>query len=148
MDEANLLSLIKSWLDTNYQITTKMLQYHFAKYFPGTKQALRLLCADRGTAGANPHWGHPPWAATSGDKERGGRERFARGAGGIAAAATSGPGSAGAPPRRRTAIAEGPVGAPPHRERREKERRDGDGGAWRAPSPSPLVVCFQNLDSV
>jgi hypothetical protein len=33
MDETNILSLIRPWLDTNYQITTKVLQLHFAKNF-------------------------------------------------------------------------------------------------------------------
>jgi hypothetical protein len=33
MDEINFLSLIKPWLDTNYQITTKLLQLRFTKNF-------------------------------------------------------------------------------------------------------------------
>jgi hypothetical protein len=33
MDETNLLSLIKQWLDTNYQITTKNATEAFRKIF-------------------------------------------------------------------------------------------------------------------
>jgi hypothetical protein len=33
MDEMNLLSLIKPWLDTNYQITTKSATVAFRKIF-------------------------------------------------------------------------------------------------------------------
>jgi hypothetical protein len=43
MDETNLLSLIRPWLDTNCQITTKFTTVSFCKKKIVTKQALKLL---------------------------------------------------------------------------------------------------------
>jgi hypothetical protein len=40
MDETNLLSLIKPWLDTNYQITTKKYYNSILQNISETKQAL------------------------------------------------------------------------------------------------------------
>jgi hypothetical protein len=41
MDETNLLSLIRPWLNNIYQITTKVLQYHFVKKI-ASKPALSM----------------------------------------------------------------------------------------------------------
>jgi hypothetical protein len=53
MDETNLLSLIRTWLDNIYQITTKTVQYPFAKKFciqtglKKTRDSLTVLGASR-----------------------------------------------------------------------------------------------------
>jgi hypothetical protein len=45
MDETNLLSLIKPWLDTNYQITTKIATVAFRKIFQELNQPLPYIAA-------------------------------------------------------------------------------------------------------